>query len=91
MRIDSISPKDLLRQYTHIRENKPASAASPGTDRAEITDGAKMFSNALKETMGMMEVRSSEELEHINQVAERIKNDTYSVPGIKVAKKILGK
>lgn len=91
MRIDSIPPKDLLRQYTHIRENKPVSQVTSGTDRAELTDGAKMFSNALKEAMDMMEVRSPKELEHINQVAEQIRNNTYSVPGVKVAQKILGK
>ncbi|MFA5675335.1 MAG: flagellar biosynthesis anti-sigma factor FlgM [Christensenellales bacterium] len=91
MRIDSIPPKDLLRQYTHIRETKPAPAAAPGADRAELTEGAKMFSNALKEAMDMMDVRSPEELAHINQVAGQIRNDTYSVPGVKVARKILGK
>lgn len=91
MRIDSIPPKDLLKQYVHIRENKPVSSVAYGTDRAEITDRAKVFSNVLKEAMELMDTRSTEELEHINRVTEQIRNNTYSVPGIKVAEKILGK
>ena len=89
MRIDSIPPKDLFKQYVHIKENKPIAAAS-GTDKAELTDGAKMFSSVLKEAMDMMEVRSNEQAAHINDVVEQIRNNTYSVPGIKVAQKILG-
>ncbi len=91
MRIDSVSSKDLLRQYTHIREIKPVEQPTAGADKAELTDGAKLFSNALKEAMGLMQTRSPEQIAHINEVAEQLKNDTYSVSGVKVARKILGK
>ena len=90
MRIDSIPPKDLFKQYVHIKENKPTAAAASGTDKAELTAGAKVFSTALKEAMDMMDVRSAEQTAHIDDVAEQIRNNTYSVPGINVAKKILG-
>ena len=90
MRINSIQTKDLFQQYVHVRPSKSASSASSGADRTELTDGAKMFSGALKEAMGLMEARTPAQLERIDAVAQQIRDNTYSVPGRKVAEKILG-
>ena len=90
MRINSIPPKNLYSQYIHVRPIKSASVASSGTDRTDLTEGAKMFSSALKEALETMETRSPEQLARIDEVAEQIKNNTYNVPGSEVAKKILG-
>jgi hypothetical protein len=61
------------------------------SDKTELTDGAKTFSAALKAAQASMDTRTPEEISHINNVAEQIRNNTYSVPGYKVAEKILGK
>jgi hypothetical protein len=61
------------------------------SDKTELTEGAKTFSAALKAAQETMETRTPEEIAHINDVAEQLRNNTYSVPGYKVAEKILGK
>lgn len=90
MRINSIPPKELLTQYVHVREKLTADKPVSGMDKTELTDGAKMFSTALKSVTESLGVRTPEELAHINEVATQIQNNTYSVPGVKVAEKILG-
>lgn len=90
MRINSIPTKELFNQYVHVRESRPVAPMPSGTDRTELTHGAKVFSAALKEAMETMEARTPGQFEHIRAVAEQIANNTYSVPGRKVAEKILG-
>lgn len=91
MRINSIQTKDFFNQYVHVRPSKTASSVPSGTDRTELTEGAKMFSGALKEAIGMMETRTPAQLDNIDAVAQQIRDNTYSVPGRKVAEKILGR
>ncbi len=91
MRIDSIPPKELLNQYIHVRERAPMDEPVYSTDKAELTSEAKTFSAALKAAKDAIEVRSPEEQKHIDEVAQQIARGTYSVPGEKVAEKILGK
>ena len=90
MRINSIPTKDLFNQYVHVRSIKTPSFQQTGTDKTELTDGAKMFSTALNEALSTMEARSPEQQQRISAVAEQIRNNTYAVPGAKVAEKILG-
>ncbi len=90
MRINSIPPKELFNQYVHVRTVKTEAVAAPGTDRTVLTEGAKLFSSALKEALKTMDTQSQEKIARINEVAEQIKNNTYHVPGSKVAEKILG-
>jgi hypothetical protein len=91
VRINSIPPKELLTQYVHVREKLAVEKPASAIDRTELTDDAKSFSaalNAAKDTLG---VRTPEEIAHINEVAAQVRNNTYFVPGVKVAEKILGK
>ena len=90
MRINSIPPKELLTQYVHVREKMAVDKAASGMDKTELTDGAKTFSTALKMVKESLATRTPEETARINQIAAQVKNNTYSVPGYKVAEKILG-
>lgn len=91
MRINSIPPKELLNQYVHVREKLSVYSPPSGIDRTDLTDGAKTFSTALKTVKESLSVRTPEETARINQIAAEVRNNTYSVPGYKVAEKILGK
>lgn len=89
MRVNSVNPSDLFRQYV-VRPTMAVDQAAPMSDKTELTDGAKTFSAALKAAQELVEQRTPAELAHINEVAQQIRNNTYSVPGYKVAEKILG-
>ena len=91
MRINSIPPKELLTQYLHVREKIAVGKPASGVDKTELTDGAKTFSTALKMVKESLSTRTPEEMARINQIAAQVRNNTYSVPGYKVAEKILGK
>jgi len=92
MRINSIPPQDLLNRYINIRERVTiAPERSAGTDKVEFTSDAKTFSASLKAAREALASRSPEEQARIGEVAEQIRNNTYSVPGYKVAEKILGR
>lgn len=91
MRIDSIPPKELLSKYIHVRERMAEPVRTSSADEAQLTAEAKTFSVALKATKDSLEVRTPAEAAHIAEVARQIREGTYSVPGIKVAEKILGK
>ena len=91
MRINSIPPKELLTQYVHVREKMAADRPASGVDKTELTDGAKTFSTALKMVKESLSARTPEETARINQIAAQVRNNAYSVPGYKVAEKILGK
>lgn len=91
MRINSIPPKELLTQYMHVREKMAVDKPASGVDKTELTSDAKTFSTALKMVKESLSARTAEETARINQVAAQIRNNTYSVPGYKVAERILGK
>jgi len=90
MRVNSVNPTELFRQYV-VRPKMAIDQPASASDKTELTDGAKTFSAALKAAQESMDTRTPEEISHINNVAEQIRNNTYSVPGYKVAEKILGK
>ncbi|MEM5767904.1 MAG: flagellar biosynthesis anti-sigma factor FlgM [Bacillota bacterium] len=89
MRINSIPPKELLTQYVHVRERFAVQSSSSGVDKTELTDDARTFSVALKTVRESLESRTPEETAHLNQIAAQVKNGTYTVPGFKVAEKIM--
>ncbi len=89
MKVNSIGPSELIRQYV-VRPKMAAEERPSVSDKTELTDGAKTFSAALKAAQELMDTRTSQQVEHINEVTEQIKNGTYSVSGIKVAQKIIG-
>jgi anti-sigma28 factor (negative regulator of flagellin synthesis) len=91
VRINSIPPKELLTQYLHNRERLAMQTPLSGVDKTELTDGAKVFSTALKAVKESLETRAPEETARLNQIAAQVKNGTYTVPGFKVAEKIMGR
>lgn len=91
MRINSIPPKEIYNRYIHVHKKQETNNPRQGADKTELTSDAKTFSatfNAIKEAM---DVRTPEETKRINEVAQQIRDNTYSVPGRAVARKILGK
>lgn len=90
MKVNSVNPSELFRQYV-VRPKMAIEEQTSVSDKTELTDGAKTFSMALKEAQEMMDTRTSEQIEHINKVTEQIRNGEYSVAGYQVAEKIIGK
>ena len=89
MRINSIPPIEVLTQYVHVREKMAVDRPASGVDKTELTDGAKTFSTAMKLVKESLAARTPEETARINQIAVQVRNNTYFVPGYKVAEKIL--
>jgi anti-sigma28 factor (negative regulator of flagellin synthesis) len=91
MRIDSISPKELLSQYSRVREKTEIETPAPSADKAELTSEAKTFSAAFKAAVEAMETQPPEREQHLAQIAQKIADGTYYVSGEDVARKIFGK
>lgn len=92
VRINSIPPKELYYQYVHVKEKAaPVVSQNLTSDKVELTSDAKTFSVALKAAKDSIDVRTPVETNRIEQIRQQIKNGTYSVPGFKVAEKMLGK
>ncbi|MEL7608382.1 MAG: flagellar biosynthesis anti-sigma factor FlgM [Bacillota bacterium] len=91
MRINSIPSKDLYYQYVYMsgKTTTPISYASK-TDKVELTDQAKTFSATLKAAKEMIGTRDASEQSRIESIRRQINAGTYSIPGDKVAEKILG-
>lgn len=89
MRIESIPPNELLSRYSRIK-GKTSGDDITVTDETQLTEDAKTFSTALKAAKASLELRSPEQQARIDKVAQQVKDGTYSVPGRKVAEKILG-
>lgn len=90
MRIDSIISKDMYDKYIHIRKQTTDEKVFNSTDKAELTESAQTFSSAFKAAQESLGARTAEETQRVEQVAEQIKNGTYSVPAEAVAEKMLG-
>lgn len=90
MRIDSIPPSEMLSRYSRIKGKASTDDNVSMTDEAELTSEAKTFSTALKAAKTSMETRTPEQQAHIDEVAQQVKDGTYSVSSRKVAEKILG-
>lgn len=91
MKINSIPPKDLYLQYVNsARDVRPATARpSLGTDRVELTEGAKTFSAVLRAA----KANAADEAASIaktDSIRKRIENNDYNIPGEAVAEKMLG-
>jgi anti-sigma28 factor (negative regulator of flagellin synthesis) len=92
MRINSIPPKELYYQYVAVKDKvTPTVQQNQNVDRVELTSDAKTFSAAFKTAKDSLETRSASDLKRIEDITQQIRNNTYSVPGYKVAEKILGK
>ncbi len=91
MRIDSISPKELLNQYGRIRGKTETENPASSVDKAELTSEAKTFSAAFKAAKEAMETQSPERQSRLEEVSRKVADGTYSVSGEDVARKIFGK
>lgn len=88
MRINSIPPAELYTRYIYVKDKAAAKKADQGADSVVLTDKAKIFSAALKEAKQALNTPDTEKVERIKR---QIQSGTYSVPGEKVAEKLLGK
>ena len=90
MRINSVPPKELYRQYVHVNEKLQAphhTAAS--LDRVELTGEAKTFSATLKAVKEAMGAKEATDPARLSEIKQQIADSAYSVPGYMVAAKML--
>lgn len=66
-----------------------SSVASQASDKLELTKDSKTFSMAFNEAKKTIALRTPDEIKHFTEVKNSIKNNTYSVKGYDVARKIL--
>ncbi|MHB1313899.1 MAG: flagellar biosynthesis anti-sigma factor FlgM [Christensenellales bacterium] len=91
MRINSIPPKDLYCQYIYMRDKAvPQTKNTTEPDKVELSTEAKSFSAALKAAKESIEKQSAFEANRVEEIKQQIADHTYSVPGHKVAQKMLG-
>ena len=92
MRINSVSPYDLMSRYVNVRERvEPSTSRDMGVDRAELTSSAKTFSASLKAAKAAMDNVIVEREARVEELRNMIKEDKYHVPGSKVAEKIINR
>jgi len=91
MRIDSISPKELLSQYSRVRERIEMETSASSADKAELTSEAKTFSAAFKAAREALEIQTPERQHHVEEVTQKIADGSYFVSGEDVARKIFGR
>lgn len=91
MKISSIYPQSAIEKYTSTkRKNVVSAEKKQQVDKVELNEDAKIFSNCLKAAKESISADDISREKRISQIAGALKNDTYSVPGQDVAKKILG-
>ncbi|SMC35523.1 flagellar biosynthesis anti-sigma factor FlgM [Papillibacter cinnamivorans] len=91
MKINSITPGNMLESYKGNQINRTQSSQQTGTvDRVELSEGAQNFASVIADVKDSLETRSPEEKKHIDQVASQIRNGTYKVDSSKIAEKMLG-
>ena len=91
MRINTLPPTELFTKYIHVQNKQTAFVSASAVDKTELTSEAKTFSSTLKAAKEAMSVRTPAQTERINQIAQQIRDNTYSVSGKDVARKMLGK
>lgn len=90
MKINSVTPSEMLYQYVSVRDKQAASRNAPvAADKVEITGDAKTFSAALKKAKEQMDAGMVNQT-RIEELRQQIADGTYHVPGYMVAGKILG-
>ncbi|MDR1619817.1 MAG: flagellar biosynthesis anti-sigma factor FlgM [Clostridiales bacterium] len=90
MKISAIPPREMLYQYVHVKEKKTERRENAvSSDKVEITEEAKTFSLALKAAKDKMEA-GGVNADRIERIKAQIENNTYHVPGVLVAGKMLG-
>ncbi len=90
MRINSIPPQDLLYQYVHVDERRPTVKPTMATDRVELTGDAVAFSSALRAAKEQMEAGGVTNQSRVEAIKAQIADNSYFVPGIRIAEKMLG-
>lgn len=90
MRIYSIPPKELLNNYSNVRQRVTLEKASGPVDKAELTSEGLTFSAAFKAAKAAEEVSSATSQSRIEAISQKIAEGTYSVSGEDVARKLLG-
>ncbi len=91
MRINSIPPKDLLNNYTRVRERATVEKPASFAEKAELTSEAKTFTAALKAAKEAVEAEPANNQRRIEEISRKIADGTYCVSGEDVARKMLGR
>ena len=89
MKINPMANPNVLASYA---ASKPApTRQKPGLNRDEVSfsDDAINFSKTLEKAREGIEVRTTEEKEHIASVTDAVRQGTYRIESDKIAEKIL--
>lgn len=91
MKINSIPSSNMVESYKG-KPVKPVEQAQQSykSDRVELSDEAKSFSAVIQEVKDKLDVRTSGEKRHLDDVARQIEDGTYDVDSSKIAEKMLG-
>lgn len=89
MKINPIN--SIVNRYEKVQaySQKETPAYSAGTDRLELSEQARLFTEALAAAKSNREVNAANKQERIEQIKAQIENDTYEVDVAELCKKIL--
>ena len=89
MKINPITNPNILRAYQTAKPAPSRVSAAAGRDEVTFSEEAISFSKALAEARDALEIRTPDERARIADIAEAVRQGSYSVAGDKVADKIL--
>lgn len=86
MKIGSLLPTGVNPYKTTKVQSKATEKPSMGSDRLEISESSRLFSEALKVAQSTVDVRA----DRVDAIREQISNGQYRVDSRQIAEKMLG-
>jgi len=89
MKITPVANQATLGAYKTQKAKHHVNGYLPTADRVSFSEEVIALSSTISKLKGMMDVRTPEELAHIEEIARQIRDGSYHVPSDKVAAKIV--
>ena len=92
MKINPVSNNNIVSSYLNTNSNIKSNTKNEAeeiSDSVEFSEDALKFSAVIKNVNIDLDARDPQELAHIQEVTNKIKNGTYNVDGNKIAQKLL--
>lgn len=89
MKINPIAGLSAINSYKTQRAKSPEQSFSSAMDQVSLSEEVVSFSSTISKIKEQMDVRSPEELAHIEEISRLIHSGNYHIPGEKVAAKIV--
>ncbi len=92
MKINSIYPQSAIDAYTRTQnKTAPVTEKKQAVDKVELNTDAKIFSSCLRAAKESINADALSKEQRVEEIAKALKENTYSVSGRDVARKLLGK